>query len=199
MLGERERGLTLAAVRRRRAATRQVGAQSLFAELRSAHPHLDPLQVSMRVMLSLTWAIEDECLAHASRPVLFGCFQDQQGVPASPAAAGASWRARPAGPSCSPTSPTPTPTRRPARVALPTDSPMLNEWAVICLDPQLSAVLVAWEPPRRGRAGAARKGERRFEGLLSLEPDVARDAVSYCTSVCADLGLEPTWRPGPGS
>ena len=50
-------------------------------------------------------------------------------------------------------------------------------------------MLVAWEPPRPGGSGEARAGERRFEGLLSLEPAVVRDAAAYYTTVCSGLGL----------
>ena len=62
---------------------------------------------------------------------------------------------------------------------------MLNEWAVVCIDPQLSVALVAWEPPRTGTAG----GPRRFEGLLSLDPLVVRDAAAHCAAVAAEQGL----------
>lgn len=184
VLEERRRGLGLAAAVR--AATREdeVGAESLFAALRSAHPHLEPLRVGMRVMKALTWSIEDECLAHASRPLLLGCFQTEQ----SYRRAGRRWGelARSASVAVAFSAFEATePAGAPARVALPGSSPMLNEWSLVCLDPQLSAVLVAWEPPRSGATG----GERRFEGLLSLEPEVARDAALGYGSLCSRLGL----------
>lgn len=184
VLEERRRGLTLSAAVQ--AATRedQVGPLSLFATLRRQHPHLDPIRVSMRVMKALTWSIEDECLAHASRPLVFGCFQTEETF----RTAGRRWRELARGASAavalSDFASTDT-TTRPARVALPADSPLLNEWALVCVDPALSVVLSAWEPPRNGRTG----GPRRFEGLLSLEPAVVRDAAALCAQVAGENGL----------
>src|SRR5689334_3559861 len=66
VLDERARGLALPA-----AIALVTGAdtrRSAFADLRAAHPHLDVVTVSVRVMNALTFAIEDECQAHASRP-----------------------------------------------------------------------------------------------------------------------------------
>ena len=152
VIDERGRGLTLEAAIRAVVRDGQAGAGSLFAELRSTHPHLDPIQVSMRVMKALTWSIEDECMAHASRPLLFGCFQNEHTFEL----AGLRWRelARSAAAAVVMSDfPVNDASAAPARVALPPRSPMLNEWAVVCLDPRLSAVLVAWEPPRSGPDG----------------------------------------------
>ncbi len=167
------------------AATRedQVGAQSLYASLRTAHPHVEPIRVSMRVMQALTWSIEDECLAHASRPQIYGCFQTERTY----RAAGRRWRelARSASSAVAFADFERTdPGSRPAEVALPSSSPMLNEWSLVCVDPQMTVVLAAWEPPPTHP-----KGGRMFEGLLSLEPAVAHDAARHCASVCEDLGL----------
>lgn len=204
VLAERDRGLTLKAavesVARDEPAP-EVGSASLYAALRAAHPQLDPIRVSRRVMQALTWSIEDECLAHATRPLLLGGFQD---VP-SYRRAGRRWRelAR-------------TAERAvvfsgfadhdlggaPAQVALPQDSPMLNEWSVVCLDAQLSVVLVAWEPPLAGERSEPQDA-RRFEGLLSLEPDVVRSAAAHLGAVAADLGagdlVAVPARPAAGS
>lgn len=182
VLAERERGRGLAAAVDVVLRQPQVGSQSLFAQLRARHPGLDVLTVGMRTMLSLTWAIEDECLAHASRPVLFGGFQDQQGF----LRAGNRWRelARAARGSVVLTDFADTDAdASPARVALPTDSPMLNEWSVTCLDPQFAVTLAAWERPRAGA------GPRRFEAVLALEPEVVLDAARLCASTAEACGL----------
>jgi DNA-binding transcriptional MerR regulator len=184
VLEERGRGLTLTAAVRAASRKDAVGNHSLFATLRAQHPHVDPIRVSMRVMQALTWSIEDECLAHASRPLLFGCFQDQR----SYRTAGRRWRelARSASTAVALADFDATdPDSAPVRVSLPSSSPMLNEWSLVCLDPQLSVVLAAWEPPSRGRPGEP----RQFEALLSLEPDVVRDAALHFAAVCKDLGL----------
>ena len=183
---ERRRGLNLAAAVKGVLREGEVGAESLYAELRAAHPHLDPIRATFPVMRALSWAIEDECLAHASRPVLFGCFQ----TAATFEVAGRRWRelARSARVAVAFSDfATSDVDASPARVALPASSPMLNEWSLVCHDPQLSVALVAWEVPRSGRAA----GPRRFEALLSLEPEVVRDAALGLASQAkeyADLG-----------
>ncbi|MCR8526256.1 MerR family DNA-binding transcriptional regulator, partial [Escherichia coli] len=57
------------------AAVRQVAAApptsgSVFAELHRLHPELTPQVLSRRTLLALSNAIEDECCARASQPVL---------------------------------------------------------------------------------------------------------------------------------
>ncbi|QIG41876.1 MerR family transcriptional regulator [Nocardioides anomalus] len=185
VLAERQRGLSLSAAVA--AVNRVVGAgdtQSLYAALRAAHPHLEPIRVGERVMKALSWSIEDECLAYASRPLLFGCFQHQRHLER----AGRRWRELARSATSAVTFSdfaASDPDASPARVALPEDSPMRNEWAVVCVDPRFSVVLVAWEPPRDGTTG----GARRFEGLVSLEPEVVRDAAAHCATTAAGLGL----------
>ena len=183
VLEQRDRGLNLAAAVRAVLRENEVGAGSLFADLRSEHPHLEPFRTSLHAMRALTWAIEDECLAHASRPVLFGCFQRRQHFEI----AGRRWRelARSANVAVvlsdfETTDAEPSP----VRVALPADSPMLNEWSLVCHDAQLSVALVGWEVPRSGRA----TGPRRFEALLTLEPDVVRTAALRLASLARDSG-----------
>lgn len=181
VLAERGRGRGLAAAVDMVLRQPRVGSQSLFAQLRDRHPGLDVLTVGMRTMRALTWAIEDECLAHASRPVLFGGFQDQRGF----ARAGRRWRelARAArGAVVLADFAETDPDASPARVALPTDSPMLNEWSVTCLDPQLAVTLAAWERPRVD-------GPRRFEAVLTLQPEVVLDAARLCASTAEACGL----------
>ncbi|SEC94463.1 DNA-binding transcriptional regulator, MerR family [Nocardioides exalbidus] len=187
----RESGLTLGAAIEVADMAGHEGHRSLFADLRSSHPHVDPINVSIRVMKALTWSIEDECLAHATRPQLFGCFQDRRSF----RLAGRRWRelARSASSATVFSDfPETDPGATPAHVALPQDSPMLNEWFLVCADRQMSVVLSAWEPPRTD-SGAP----RRFEALLSLEPRVVWDAVGFCHDTAARLGLPPVAAPSP--
>lgn len=182
VVAERSRGLGLAA-----AVARVVGTdteRSAFADLREAHPHLDVLTVGVRTMNALTFAIEDECLAHASRPVLLGCFQS----PRSFALAGRRWRelARRAERAVvlSSFDETDTAADGPERAALPPDSPLLNEWGLVCQDAELTVALVAWE-----RLPAGRGGPRVFEAVISIEPDVVRDAAARYAQAARDAGL----------
>ena len=183
VLAERERGLGLSAAVASVLRQDDVGAGSLFAQMRTAHPQLDLMDISAKVMLALTYAIEDECLAHASHPLLLGCFQDQESFRRS----GRRWRelARLAGRAVVLSDFASTDTRTaPEQVALPADSPLLNEWSLICLDAKFSVALVAWERPRVS-SGAP----RRFEGFVTLEPEVVRDAALRCVVVARAHGL----------
>lgn len=183
VLAERERGLNLGAAVEAVLRADEVGSGSLYAELRTTHPHLDPIRASLRVMRNLSWAIEDECLAHASRPLLFGGFQTE----ASFRTAGRRWRelARSASAAVVLSDfPTSDPHSSPVEVALDADSPMLNEWSLICHDPKLSVALIAWEIPRSGREPAP----RRFEAVLTLEPGVVHDAARAFAAAAAAAG-----------
>ena len=51
---------------------------SVYASLRSRFPALQPQLLPKRAMVWMSHAIEDECLARAERPLLFGCFQRER-------------------------------------------------------------------------------------------------------------------------
>lgn len=179
----RGRGLSLEEAAAWARGEREVGRDSLYAALRRDHPGLDVVTVSAQTLLALTWAIEDECLVHASHPLLLGCFQDRAAYVAS----GRRWRelARSARAAVVFSDfEVSAPDAAPARVALPADSPLLNEWSLLCLDPQVSAALVAWERPGRS-AGAG----RRFEAVVSTEPDVVHGAVRRGLDIAAEAGV----------
>lgn len=183
VVAARARGLSLAAAVDAVRHVPRVGADSLFAQLRARHPHLDVLSVGFATMRSLSWAIEDECLAHASHPVLFGSFQVHQAFER----AAHRWRELSRSASAAVVFadfPETVPKSRPARVAVSPDSPMLNEWTLVCHDPEMAVALVAWEQPR-----AHDDAPRRFEGLLTLEPDVVRDAASIYARTAEESGL----------
>ena len=183
VMAERERGLSLTAAVGAVLDAPQVGVGSLFAQLRSRFPHLDVLSFGPDVMRSLSHAIEDECLAHASRPLLFGSFQDLRGY----RRASRRWRvlARSAAAAVAFADfPETDPDATPVRVALTAERPMNNEWSVVCLDAELTVTLVAWERPR-GNPTAP----RRFEALLSLEPDVVHHAARLCAVTAEDAGV----------
>lgn len=197
VLKERRRGLSLTAAvdivtgperthtKAGSGAGHPVEDLSLYASLRAAYPHLTPLRAPFRVLLALSWAIEDECLAHASRPVLFGCFQNERAFQV----AGHRWRelARNARLAIALSDfEASDPSAAPAVVALPRSSPLLNEWSLICVDPEFSVALVAWEIPR----GTVRSEPRAFEGLVSFEPPVVREAAFRLAQVAtATSGL----------
>lgn len=185
----RATGLSLeAAVARARDLTAgPVTLRSIFAELRRAHPELIPQVLSRRAMLAISTAIEDECCAVAAEPLLLGFFQHERfyrarqrrwrelsrtataalvfaDFPASTAVDGG-----------------------PVEIALPADTPLLREWALICQAPDATACLAGWELA----PGSASGPGRRFEAVWSLAPAVtataARAALAYAASAAGEL------------
>ena len=166
----RDAGLSLpAAVERLRAAGEPEPETSIYAGLRRRRPDLHPYPIPKRLLVAVSHAIEDECSAHGSRAVLVGAFQRESFY----RAAEPRWRefarsaelalaladfAAPAAP-----------TGAPFEVPIGRDHPLASEWAIVCDAPGFSACL----------AGRERHvtGERVFEVLWSVEPQVVRDAV----------------------
>jgi DICT domain-containing protein len=143
-------------------------------------------------MNALTYAIEDECLAHARRPVLLGCFQSV----GSFRRVGRRWRELGRGAERAVVLSDFDRTLAegvPEQAALPPDSPLLNEWGLVCVDPDLSVVLVGWERPRASTALP-----RVFEAVVSIEPDVVRDAALRYAHAAGQAGLPETDRLAPG-
>ena len=170
---------------------------SVFAGLRRRHPALT-LQVLRKVtLLALTRAIEDECCARAERPVLFASFQRQRFFRHSEERwnelartarlvvvfadfsepAEADWRPPGEGEPA------------PIRVPLPEDSPARREWTLVCESRDYPACVTGWEFP--GQREAA-DGDRRFEVIWSVDPQV----VSNAAAICAQLAR--SGRPGLG-
>jgi MerR family transcriptional regulator, light-induced transcriptional regulator len=177
---------------------------SIFAGLRRRHPDLRVHVMTKTVLLALSRAIEDECCARAQRPVLLGSFQRQLFYQASRVR----WadlarcadetlifadfersRRRPGGV---------------AEVAVPANSPLRREWALVCDASDLPACLAGWELLGQDRRGDQ---DRVFEVLWSVEPQVVRSAARIGTSLAATaipevaerLGTRLTEEPGPAS
>jgi MerR family transcriptional regulator, light-induced transcriptional regulator len=168
---------------------------SVFAGLRRRHPALT-LQVLRKVtLLALTRAIEDECCARAERPVLFAGFQRQRFfrhseerwnelartarlvvVFADFSESAEAGGRPPGGPA-------------PIRVPLPEGAPARREWTLVCESRDYPACVTGWEFP--GQREAA-DGDRRFEVIWSVDPQV----VSSAAMICAQLARSA--RPGLG-
>lgn len=169
-------------------ARRGPSAPSVFASLRARHPELEALRLRKSMMMSLSWAIEDEALATAARPVLFGNFQRvghyrtakerwaELSRVADAAVVFSAFR-----------------TMRadvvPAEVPLAPDAPMRHEWSVVCDSPQFCAALSAWELPGQDHLDNA---DRVMEGMWSVDPWVVRDAARACARVAEECGYPDT-------
>ena len=171
---DRDAGLSMRAAIDRAVQVATEPESSIFAGLRRRRPDLQPYLLPKRTLVGLSHAIEDECAARAERPVLFGSFQRVRFWRHSQAR----WRelARTAhstivfadfdrvlepgdgGP-----------------VELPIDrsDPFGREWSIVCDAPGYAAFLAGWERP--GQDGVP-DGERRFETIWSVEPELVREA-----------------------
>lgn len=180
----REGGLHLEqAIRQVRSSDDAVEA-SVYAVLRHRYPDLPSYTLTKQTLLALSWAIEDESLAQARRPLLIGAFQSGRYFAPSQRR----WRelARSARSAYVLAElDDPDDAASPRRVGLPPDAPLLREWIVVVDDPGLTAAMVAWEIP--GQAEIPDR-DRLFEAVWSLEPDVVRTASLASLAIAADAG-----------
>jgi DICT domain-containing protein len=172
----RRSGLPVPAAIRKATEVADRPSNSFFAALRSADHGLQSHLLGKRALSAVTAAMEDECLAQAQRPVLMGAFQLAHFYRQSESR----WReldrtaertvvfadfARDydvAG--------------HPREVALPTDSPVLREWVLVCDAPGFSACVAGWELP--SPPGTADRN-RRFETVWTLDPGSVREATKF--------------------
>jgi DNA-binding transcriptional MerR regulator len=190
VLAGRARGIALpVAIDRTRA--RPPAVPSLYARLRAQRADLHPVLMRKAHLLALSRAVEDESASRREAAFLAGSFQRERFYRQSEArwhelAAGAATcfvladfeqvRRPPCGP---------------LEVPVNRRHPLSREWAVVCDAPEHGVCLVGWEPPGR-KPGA----ERRFEVLLSVEPEVVRLAAETALEIAAPTvtELEPAVR-----
>jgi MerR family transcriptional regulator, light-induced transcriptional regulator len=154
-------------------------APSVYASLRSRVPQLEAQIVSKRAMLCLSRAIEDECLARAERPLLFGCFQRERFYRASETR----WRelARTAERAVvlADFERVRRRKREPVEVPIERSDPVAREWAIVCESPSFGACLAGWERPPEGTGG------RSFEAAWTIEAPAVRLAAQACLRLSA--------------
>jgi len=201
----RDSGLSLsAAMAQAVASAGRATGQSIFAGVRRQHPDLRVHVLDKKVLLAVTRAIEDECGARAQRPVLLGSFQRQRFYQAS--AARWSDLARAADLTVvfadfgqSRLRPGPI-----VEIAVPEDSPLRREWALVCDADDAPACVTAWERPGQDQR---RDQDRVFEVLWSVDPQVVRSAARIGAGLATAAVPEITERlsgrlseePSPGS
>ena len=205
VLRRRASGLSLSAAMAQATASTGGGAEpSIFAGLRREHPALRVHVLAKRVLLAVTWAIEDECAARAQRPVLIGSFQRQRFYQASSArwadlASAAEQAVVFADFTRSGQGPGPV-----TEVAGAEGSPLRREWALICDVPDTPACVLARERPGQEQV---RDRDRVFEALWSVDPQVVRSAARIAAGLAAAAVPELAERlasrlredPGPSS
>ncbi len=183
----RDAGIRLDVAIAEAAAMQAPRVPSVYAELRSQHPHLASYRLRKSTLIALSWALEDEFSARARRPVLFGAFQaDRFYEPSRERWRELSQVARAAMVFGDfPDGVTVDGSRGPRVVPLPEDAPMRREWAVVCDAPDLAACLSAWELP--GQSTVPDR-DRLFEAVWTIEPRAVRTAARVCAQVAAQHG-----------
>jgi DNA-binding transcriptional MerR regulator len=165
------------------------GRPAVFARVAERHPAQPRQELHKPTLLQISRAIEDEMVATAQHPHLFGCFQTWQRYEPSrdrweelsqvAASAhvfadfgGSETRVEQDGPG-------------PVRVTLGERAPMRREWIVVCDAPELPVAMLAWETP--GQAAVAER-ERVFEVMWSVDAGVVRDAARFCAEAASAAG-----------
>jgi DICT domain-containing protein len=158
---------------------------SPFATLRRRQPDLEPRLIGKRALIALSHAIEDEMLARAERPVIFGCFQRvrfyrqeqarwlelTQGARA--AAVFADFGAALA------------PSNAPAEIPIASGDPLSREWAVVCYG-ERHAVCLSGREPASSRADGL-TSDRAFETVWTVDADVVRGVALGCAQAAAEV------------
>ena len=177
---QRTAGYSLAAAIERARGQRVEPSPSVYATLRRLRPDLEPRTIAKPVMLALTHAVEDETLARAERPILFGSFQQERFY----RQAQARWRELARGAELAVVfadfERLRTPRHGPAEIPVPRAHPLNREWTLVCEGQEFALCLTGWEPLDSSRAGDR---QRRFEAIWSVEPDVIREASAICASI----------------
>jgi DNA-binding transcriptional MerR regulator len=190
VLAYRKRGLSVpAALERARAAGGPTDRPSIYAAVAAA----DGIQAHVlrkSTLKRLSRAIEDEALARAAGPVIFGAFQRE----AFYRAVRHRWSRLAAAADAAVVFADFAELRSPAGqpVELPIGGDALgNEWAVIVDAPGYAACLLAWELPGRAEPGGDHDDDRRFECAWTIDPDVTRRAALVAASLAGrrDAGL----------
>ena len=182
----RESGMSLAvSIQRSMHEPESLGAPSIFAGLRKSRPELAPYPVPKRLLVPISHAMEDECSARGGGAVLVGSFQREtfyrQAEPRWRSFARTAELSVVLGDFPEPRSPR----NGPVEIPIDRSHPLSREWAIVCDGPGVSACLAGWQRP-----GTSGDGQRVFEMLWSVEPDVVRDA--------ARIGLELASAQWPG-
>ena len=191
---DRAAGITLSAAIARAAVVDVAPSSSVFASLRRDHPDLQPRRVAKPMLLALTHAIEDEALARAARPLIFGGFQTERFYRQSEPR----WRQLASGADVavafSDFAAVSMPPEGPIEIPIADDSPMRREWTLVLWAPGHTACLSAWEPPTRD--GRPIGSSRAFETIWSVEPAVVHAAASVCAELASTSlpELEPRLR-----
>ena len=179
VLRQRSAGLSLPAAIERARGWSPEPDRSIFAALRRRCPDLVPRRVRKPVMRAMSHAVEDECLARASKAVLAASFQR----PRFFRPARARWTELAAVADVAfvlADFPRTDARSSPARVAIERDHPAAREWSIVCLAEDLCACLAGWEVPQPPDLPDE---ERWFEAVWSTDGEPAVVALAAAAAL----------------
>lgn len=162
--------------------------ESVHAALVREFPELRPQRLGRPALVAASYAVEDETLARADRPVVLGAFQSGYSFGRArhrwdELARTAAWSAVVA--DFASDDLRADPAAHPARCQLPLDSPMRREWVVVSISAGFAAVVSAWEVPARPGA------EPAYESVISTHRPVALAAARVVVATARSAGARP--------
>jgi DICT domain-containing protein len=191
----RSRGLSVpAALDRARTFTGPTDRPSIYGAIATADLPVRSQLLRKRTLIAISHAIEDETIARAAGPVVFGAFQHERNYRheehryrrlaerADTAVVFADF-----------------PESRldadPVEIPIAPEAALGNEWAVIVDAPGFAACLLAWERPRTPvEERLLPELERRFESLWTMDPSVVRRAALVGASLMRDAAPDVAGR-----
>jgi DICT domain-containing protein len=174
----RARGLSVpAALERARSLTDATDRPSIYGAIATSDAPVNARLLRKRTLIAISHAIEDETIARAAAPVVFGAFQQERNYRheehryrrlaerSDVAVVFADF-------------PEPRLDVAPAEIPIAPEAALGNEWAVIVDAPGFAACLLAWERPRTPKEEQELPEiERRFESMWTMDPVVVRRAA----------------------
>jgi DICT domain-containing protein len=183
----RSRGLSVpAALDRAQTVAGATDRPSIYGAIASADVPVRSQVLRKRTLIAISHAIEDETIARAAGPVVFGAFQHERNYRheehryrrlaerADAAVVFADFREARL-------------EADPVEIPIAPDAALGNEWAVIVDAPGFAACVLAWERPRTpAEERRLPELERRFESLWTMDPSVVRRASLVGASLMRD-------------
>ena len=177
----RESGLSVpAALDRARVVGEVTDRPSIYGAVMSAGSgaSLQPQLLRKKTLTSISRAIEDETLACAAGPVVIGAFQREANYRVVEHRYRRMAEVADAAVVFADFEEVREHEGRPTEVPVAPEDSVGNEWAVIVDAPGLGACLLAWEHPRsKTEDQGMPDGERRFESVWTMDPEVVRRAA----------------------
>jgi len=184
---DRDLGLSLrVAIERARGASAAPDL-SMYAGLRRRHAELMPWLLPKTTLVAISHAMEDECHAHAERPLIFASFQEESQYRqaerryqaftacADLAIVFSDFRKRR------------DPPDGPVELPVERDLPFAVEWTLICDAPNYAACMAGRERPGQS---ATSDDQRLFETIWTIEPGVVRDGSRIAASLARGTAPE---------